>query len=63
LSNNVVDFAKHQEQARHKQKEAGFDKMKQRFETVLPNEQSGKEKLLSVFKKKKNTRTPKKPKQ
>ena len=62
MSDNVVDFSKHQQQAKHEKKEAGFNKMKQRFETALPSEKSSTDKLLGIFKKNKNTRTPKKSK-
>lgn len=60
MSNNVVDFKKRKHLADHAKKEAGFDQMKQRFEVAFPNEKTSKDKLLNVFKKAKNTRTPKK---
>ncbi len=60
MSDNVVDFKKRQEQARHEQKEAGFEKIKERFESVVPVKKSKQDKLLNLFKKKKNTRPQKK---
>ncbi|NRA20662.1 MAG: hypothetical protein HRU05_09310 [Oceanospirillaceae bacterium] len=60
MSDNVIDFKKHQHLARHSKKEAGLKELQQRFETALPSEKSPSEKLLNIFKKKKNTRTPKK---
>ncbi|MCJ8338231.1 MAG: hypothetical protein MJK10_07135 [Pseudomonadales bacterium] len=60
MSDNVIDFKSRQQKAAHQRKEAGFKNMQQRFETALPNEKDSKEKLLGLFKKTKNTRTPKK---
>mgnify|MGYP000595568706 FL=1 len=60
MSNNVINFKDKQHLANHAKKEAGLDKMKARFENSVPNEKSSKDKLLDIFKKKKNTRTPKK---
>lgn len=60
MSDNIVDFSKRQHQARHERKEAGFDEMKQRFTLALASEKEDKQKILSLFKKKKNSRTPKK---
>ncbi|OUS22829.1 hypothetical protein A9R01_17125 ['Osedax' symbiont bacterium Rs2_46_30_T18] len=60
MSDNVIDFKSRQQQAAHQRKEAGFKDMQQRFETALPNEKGSKDKLLGLFKKKKNPRTPKK---
>ncbi|MEH6445887.1 MAG: hypothetical protein V7784_18490 [Oceanospirillaceae bacterium] len=57
---NVVSFKKHQHRVLHEKKEAGFDQMKQRFETAAPIDKSPKEALLNLFKKKTTTRTPKK---
>ncbi|EPJ54959.1 MAG: hypothetical protein OFPI_04930 [Osedax symbiont Rs2] len=60
MSDNVINFKSRQQKAAHQRKEAGFKDMQQRFESALPSENSSGEKLLSLFKKKKNTRTPKK---
>ncbi|NQZ31806.1 MAG: hypothetical protein HRU06_11055 [Oceanospirillaceae bacterium] len=60
MSDNVIDFKKRQHLANHEKKEAGFKNMQQRFESAVPSEKTSKEKLLGLFKKKKNTRTPKK---
>jgi len=60
VTDNVIDFKKRQHLANHQKKEAGFEEMKQRFEVAYPNQKTGKDKLLDIFKKKKNTRTPKK---
>jgi hypothetical protein len=60
MSNNVINFKDKQHLAKHAQKEAGFDKIKARFESSVPIKKSSKDKLLDIFKKKKNTRTPKK---
>jgi hypothetical protein len=57
---NVVNFKEHQHRVMHEKKEAGFNQMKQRFETAMPVEKSPKDALLNLFKKKANTRTPKK---
>jgi hypothetical protein len=60
VSDNVIDFKKHQQQASHAKKEAGIQKIKQQFETAMPLEKNSADKR-SLFKKKKiNTRTPKK---
>jgi len=60
VSDNVIDFKKRQHLAKHEKKEAGFKNMKERFENAYPDQKSNKDKLLDIFKKKKNTRTPKK---
>lgn len=60
MSADIVDFKKYQHLNDHKKKEEGFEKMKQQFETAMPTQESSKDKLLAIFKKKKNTRTPKK---
>ncbi len=60
MGNNVIDFKERQHLAKHAEKEAGFDKMKVRFENIVPTEKSSKDKLLDIFKKKKSTSTSKK---
>lgn len=63
MANNVVDFAKRRDEARHGKKEQGLENMQKRFSKALPErEQSSKEKLLGLFKKTKGARTPKKKK-
>lgn len=60
MSDNVIDFKKHQLRASHAKKEAGIQKIKQQFETAMPFEKSAADKRSIFNKKKLNTRTPKK---
>jgi len=60
VSDNVIDFKKHQQQAGHAKKEAGIQKIKQQFETAMSFGNTQKDKHALFKKKKTNTRTPKK---
>jgi hypothetical protein len=62
VNDNVVDISKRQDKAKHDKKQAGFDKMRERFETAFPSEKSPKEKLLGIFKKEKKKANPNKKK-